>query len=84
MEDYQESWTVYQKALYWDKAENWGKAHDLVDDLNTTDAAWIHAYLHRKEGDDSNAAYWYRRAGKDFYKGSLDQEWETLWENFNP
>jgi hypothetical protein len=83
MEKYQETWSVYQKALYWDKVENWDKAHELVQDLNTPEAAWIHAYLHRKEEDEGNAAYWYRKAGKDFYKGTLSQEWEALWENFN-
>lgn len=83
MKEYQENWTVYQKALYWDKEKNWDQAHELVQDLSTPDAAWIHAYLHRKEGDDGNAAFWYKKAGKDFYKGTLDQEWEALWNNFN-
>ena len=83
MKEYQENWSVYQKALYWDKEENWDQAHELVQDLSTQDAAWIHAYLHRKEGDDWNAAYWYKKAGKDFYKGTLDEEWQALWNNFN-
>ena len=83
MKEYQENWTIYQKALYWDKEKNWDQAHELVQDLSTPDAAWIHAYLHRKEGDDWNAAFWYKKAGKDFYKGTLDQEWEALWKNFN-
>lgn len=83
MKEYQNTWTVYQKALYWDKEEDWDQAHELVQDLGTSDAAWIHAYLHRKEGDNWNAAFWYKKAGKEFYKGTLDQEWETLWNNFN-
>lgn len=82
MEKYQDGWSVYRKALYWDKEDDWHKAHELVQDVHTADAAWIHAYLHRKEGDEWNAAYWYRKAGKEVYTGSLEQEWETLWENF--
>ena len=83
MEIYHEEWSPYQKALYWDKKEDWQKAHEIVQDLESSEAAWIHAYLHRKEGDEFNAGYWYRRAGKEFCKGTLDQEWESLWRHFN-
>ena len=83
MENFDESWSPCLKALYWDKNGDWEKAHSYVDDLSATDAAWVHAYLHRKEGDDSNAGYWYRRAGKEFFKGSLEEEWTILWQYFN-
>lgn len=52
---YNESWTTYQKALYYDKRGDWKQAHDLVDGLPGKDAARIHAYLHRVEGDEWNA-----------------------------
>jgi hypothetical protein len=69
----------YLTALWHEKLGDWDKAHQIVQDINTTDAAWVHAYLHRKEGDESNAQYWYRNASKSFPTGqSLDDEWETL------
>jgi hypothetical protein len=65
-------------ALWWDAKGDWARAHGLVDELETTDAMAVHAYLHRKEGADGNAEYWYHRAGKDFYRPSLQAEWEAL------
>ena len=53
-------------------------AHRLVQDESSNDAAWVHAYLHRVEGDLGNAGYWYRRAGKPVAKGSLDEEWGAI------
>ena len=82
MENFDESWSPYVKALYWDSRGDWDKAHGYVDQMTTTEAAWVHAYLHRKEGDEANAGYWYRRAGKDFFRGSLEEEWEELWQYF--
>lgn len=73
----------YLEALKYDKAGNWDQAHDLVQDLPTKDAAWIHAYLHRKEGDESNAMYWYNRAGQPFFTGELSDEWQNLWDYFS-
>lgn len=78
-----ESWNDYQKSLFWDNMGDWDKAHDLIQDLDTTEAAWIHAYLHRKEGDNWNARYWYNQANKPFFEGSLEQEWVSLWDYFN-
>jgi hypothetical protein len=66
------------QSLWYAAKGDWEKAHSLVQDSNTKDAAWVHAYLHRQEGDSSNAAYWYRRAGKPEFKGTLEQEWEAL------
>ncbi|MFY0652040.1 MAG: hypothetical protein JXQ96_08415 [Cyclobacteriaceae bacterium] len=74
---------LYLKALEYDKQGDWDKSHRVVQDISTDDAAWIHAYLHRKEGDSSNAGYWYRRAGKEFYNGSLEDEWQQLHDYFS-
>ncbi len=69
----------YLTALWHERRGDWNKAHEIVQDINSANAAWIHAYLHRKEGDESNARYWYSIAGKSF-PGSLssDEEWESL------
>ena len=57
---------------------DWEGAHDIVQDDPGADAAWIHAYLHRAEGDPGNAAYWYRRAGKPVAREQLNLEWEAI------
>ena len=67
-------------ALWHDARGDWDGAHRTVQDLETPAGAWIHAYLHRKEGDESNAAYWYRRAGKPVARGSLAAEWAEIAE----
>lgn len=66
------------KALWYDGNGDWGKAHEQVDSLEGKPAARIHAYLHRKEGDQWNADYWYRRAGEARPDLSLEEEWEDL------
>lgn len=76
---FQESWNICQKALYYDQQGNWHKAHDLVDQLSDAKAAHVHAYLHRKEGDQWNARYWYNRAGQAVFTGTLEEEWQYLW-----
>lgn len=70
--------SVYLQSLWYDGKDDWHKAHALVDSLNDSTACWVHAYLHRKEGDIGNADYWYRRAGKTRPSVSLQQEWETI------
>ncbi len=70
--------SVYLKALWFDRKGDWNKAHILIQDVDDNNAAWIHAYLHRKEGDIGNADYWYRRAGKTKPAFSLDKEWEKV------
>ncbi|NSL87727.1 hypothetical protein ECE50_012840 [Chitinophaga sp. Mgbs1] len=69
---------VYLTSLWYARKGNWDKAHELVQDLPDHVAAHIHAYLHRVEGDDWNADYWYRRAGEKRPFLSLEQEWEAL------
>ncbi len=68
------------KALWFDGKGDWEEAHVLIQDVNDKNAAWIHAYLHRKEGDISNADYWYRQAGKKRPEISLEKEWEQIAE----
>jgi hypothetical protein len=65
-------------ALWWAGKGDWDAAHKIVMNEDTADAAWVHAYLHRVEGDLSNAGYWYRRAGKPEAKDSLDAEWQRI------
>jgi hypothetical protein len=65
-------------ALWYDAKVGWEKAHKIVQDINGKDAAWVHAYLHRKEGDSGNASYWYSRAGKQFSNKTLEKEWEEI------
>jgi hypothetical protein len=65
-------------ALWWAGKGDWNKAHAIVQDENCGDAAWVHAYLHRVEGDLGNASYWYRRAGKPVASGPVEAEWDRV------
>jgi hypothetical protein len=65
-------------ALWWDAKGDWARAHGMVDDLNTREGMVVHAYLHRKEGVEWNAEYWYSRAGRKFHRPTLEAEWEAL------
>jgi hypothetical protein len=65
-------------ALWHDAKGDWDKAHQLAQDISGADGAWVHAYLHRKEGDLSNARYWYRQAGKSPATDALDDEWARI------
>jgi hypothetical protein len=67
-------------ALWWDAKGDWSRAHGLVDELETAEGMAVHAYLHRKEGQASNADYWYQRAGRGFHRPALEAEWEALVE----
>ena len=67
-------------ALWHDANGEWDAAHHLAQDVESSDGAWVHAYLHRKEGDAGNAAYWYQRAGKPIAHGDLDEEWARIVE----
>lgn len=77
-----ENLSVYLKALWYDAKGEWDKSHNLIQDVNDKNASWIHAYLHRKEGDNANADYWYSRAGKTKPSISLEKEWEEIVEAF--
>ena len=66
-------------ALWHDAKGDWNAAHETAEAIEDETGAWVHAYLHRKEGDASNAAYWYRRAGRDVVRGApLDEEWSQI------
>jgi hypothetical protein len=73
-----EELSVPLRALWWDAKGDWGRAHALVDELETRDGMAVHAYLHRKEGEESNAEYWYQRAGRGSYRAALEEEWAAL------
>jgi hypothetical protein len=66
------------RALWLDGRGNWDGAHDSAQGDEGGAGDWVHAYLHRKEGDAGNAAYWYRRARKPVCKTSLDEEWAAI------
>jgi hypothetical protein len=69
---------VQLKSLWYDGKGDWHQAHAQVDQLSDQPSAWVHAYLHRKEGDTWNADYWYNRAKRTRPNISLDEEWEQL------
>jgi hypothetical protein len=67
------------QALWWDGKGDWNKAHECAQaDEGNPSCDWVHAYLHRKEGDASNARYWYGRAGKPVAKCTLPEEWRAV------
>ncbi|MBT8307115.1 MAG: hypothetical protein KJN85_09270 [Maribacter sp.] len=71
-------WPLTLKALWFDAKGNWEASHEIAQDIHTELGNWIHAYLHRKEGDEFNAGYWYRRANRPFPNYSLDDELEVI------
>ena len=66
------------QALWWDAKGDWDRAHECAQAGDDAAGAAVHAYLHRKEGDAANAAYWYRRAGRPVARAALEQEWTAL------
>ena len=72
------SLSVYLQSLWYDGKEDWEQAHTIIQDIPDKTASWIHAYLHRKEGDIWNADYWYSKAGRKRPYVSLQQEWEGI------
>jgi hypothetical protein len=65
-------------GLWWDAKGDWTQAHESAQQDEGTEGSWVHAYLHRKEGDPGNAAYWYSRAGKTMCREPLDAEWISI------
>ncbi len=65
-------------GLWWDGKGDWTKAHESAQQDEGPDGSWVHAYLHRKEGDSSNAAYWYERAQKPVARTSFENEWNEM------
>ena len=68
------------QSLWFDAKGDWNQAHELAQKEGKPSGDWVHAYLHRKEGDASNARYWYGRAGKPVFAGSLEEEWAAISE----
>ena len=66
------------RALWHLARDEWGAAHAAAQSDDSQDGAWVHAHLHRVEGDLANAGYWYRRAGRLTSEASLDDEWEEI------
>jgi hypothetical protein len=75
--------TELLRSLQLDKDGDWDRAHSIAQSLSSQNGSRVHAYLHRKEGDLSNASYWYSRAGISVPDSSLDQEWQDLFDEFS-
>ena len=74
-----DDWPELIQAMWWAKKGDWEMAHDIAQDVESSDGSWVHAYLHRVEGDLGNAGYWYRRANKPAKTNdNLDEEWTEV------
>jgi len=73
-------YSTHQRSLWYDAKRDWRTAHDLIDQLDDVTSAHIHAYLHRKEGDQWNANYWYKKARQPVFEGSLEDEFDHLFD----
>ncbi|MFK7812506.1 MAG: hypothetical protein AB8B59_08430 [Maribacter sp.] len=71
-------WPEALKSLWYDAKGDWEASHNIAQDMYTEMGSWIHAYLHRKEGDKFNAGYWYRQAGKKYPNETLAEEQEQM------
>lgn len=74
----QEGLPTLLQVLWWDAKGYWDRAHEIAQNIESQDAAWVHAYLHRKEGDNSNAAFWYRQAGRPYCMTEFEDEWHDI------
>jgi hypothetical protein len=72
------NFSIPLKALWWDAKGDWARSHALVDELETPEGMAVHAYLHRKVGEDWNADYWYKRAGRKHHRAILEAEFLAL------
>jgi hypothetical protein len=70
--------TLALAGLWWDGKDDWRRAHQSAQQDEGLESSWVHAYLHRKQGDQGNAAYWYRRAGKPVCREPLEAEWLNI------
>ncbi len=68
------------EALWHDARGDWEQAHEIAQSVDDAEGAWVHAYLHRKQGDLSNAGYWYSRTGRPRSDAPLDEEWKEIVE----
>lgn len=72
------AWSAALQAMWYAAKGNWNRAHELAQSQEDAEGAWVHAYLHRVEGDLGNAAYWYRRARRPVCDDPLESEWEAI------
>jgi len=82
-ESLKQAWPPYGlnpalEALWWEAKGDWNKAHETAQRDEGPNGSWVHAYLHRKEGDLSNAQYWYRRADRPTGDGDSKREWDSI------
>jgi hypothetical protein len=70
--------TLALVGLWWDGKGDWARAHQSAQEDSSANGSWVHAYLHRKEGEKGNAAYWYQRAGQQVCRESLEAEWQSI------
>lgn len=73
-----EHWPLALQALWFDAKGNWEASHNIAQAMQNTMGSWLHAYLHRKEGDRYNASYWYGQAGRSYPDISLQEELKVL------
>jgi hypothetical protein len=73
-----EAFSPALRAMWEDAKGNWSAAHAIAQEIEDQTGSWIHAYLHRKEGDLANAGYWYRRAGQSAARDPLEDEWDRI------
>jgi hypothetical protein len=66
------------QALWHEAHGDWERAHALAQEEGGKRGAWVHAYLHRQEGDLGNAGYWYARAGQPVCRSRLEDEWAAI------
>jgi hypothetical protein len=69
-------------ALWYAGRNEWDRSHDIAQEIHDANGSWVHAYLHRLEGDKANAGYWYAKAGRNLPSYSLEKEWESLVKYF--
>ena len=74
--------SLYEEALWYAGKGDWERAHNIVQEMNDNSSSLIHAFLHRQEGDLSNARYWYERAGSRMPANTIHEEWEYLVNKF--
>ena len=73
-------WPEALKAMWFDATGDWESSHNIAQDMHNTLGSWLHAYLHRKEGDRFNAGYWYRQAGTTYPNMTLEEELKQIVE----
>jgi hypothetical protein len=71
-------WSRALQAIWHQAKGDWHKAHQLAQEEDDADGAWVHAHLHRADGDVANAGYWYRRAGRSPSAAPLDEERDEI------